>query len=162
MARPKKNKLKEPKRELKISAIENGTVIDHIPADATFQVAEILQLDEHQEGVISIAINLTSSAIGKKGIVKVADKDLTETEVNKISVVAPDASVNIIKNYDVVEKEKVKIPEIIENVIKCSNPACITNNEETRTKFYITDKSPLKVKCHYCEKEMTKEDIKIV
>ena len=151
----------EAKRELKIGAIEEGTVIDHIPTDATFKVAEILDL-ENQKGVVSIATNLQSKSIGKKGIVKVGGKSLTQDEVNKIAIVAPDATVNIIKNYGVKEKIKVKTPEIIDNVVKCSNPVCITNNEQVPTKFYVAKKDPLKIKCHYCERSMGKEDIGII
>ena len=151
----------ETKMELKISAIEEGTVIDHIPKDSTFKVVEILDL-ENNPGVVSIATNLQSKSMGKKGIVKVAGKSLTQDEVNKIAIVAPDATVNMIKNYTVKEKIKVKTPDIIENVVKCSNPVCITNNEQISTKFYVVKKDPLKIKCHYCERSMGKEDVEII
>ncbi|MEK6943451.1 MAG: aspartate carbamoyltransferase regulatory subunit [Nanoarchaeota archaeon] len=162
--KPKKADLnfhkEESKRELKISAIEEGTVIDHIPADATFKVVEILKLNEIK-GVVSIATNLQSKSLGKKGIVKVAGKSLTQEEVNKIAIVAPDATVNIIKSYNVKEKIKVKTPEMLDNVIKCSSPVCITNHEQVPTKFYVVKKDPLLIKCHYCERMMTKDDIEI-
>src|SRR3989338_1660718 len=103
----------EDKHELKISAIEEGTVIDHIPTDAIFKVAEILSLDRHT-GVVSIATNLQSKRIGKKGIIKVGGKSLTQEEVNKIGVVAPDATVNLIKNFNVKEKIKVKAPDVVD------------------------------------------------
>jgi aspartate carbamoyltransferase regulatory subunit len=148
-------------RELKISAIEEGTVIDHIPADATFKVVEILNL-EFNMGIVSIATNLHSKKLGKKGIVKVGGKYLTKEEVNKIAIVAPDASVNIIKNYNVIDKIKVKTPEIIDNVVKCNNPVCISNNEKISTKFYVLQKDPIKIKCHYCERIMGKEDLEII
>lgn len=148
-------------REQKISAIEEGTVIDHIPTDATFKVVEILDL-ANQKGIVSIATNLQSKKLGKKGIIKVGGKSLTQDEVNKIAIVAPDATVNIIKNYNVREKIKVITPDVIENVMKCSNPVCITNNEQVATKFYVAKKDPLKIKCHYCERSMGKEDIEII
>ncbi len=151
----------EIKKELKISAIEEGTVIDHIPTDAIFKVAEILDLENHK-GVVSIATNLQSKRAAKKGIIKVGGKSLTQDEVNKIAIVAPDATVNIIKNYDVREKIKVKTPDVIDSVVKCSNPVCITNNEQVLTKFYVIKKDPLKIKCHYCERSMGKEDIGII
>ncbi|MEK6984334.1 MAG: aspartate carbamoyltransferase regulatory subunit [Nanoarchaeota archaeon] len=151
----------ETKKELKISAIQEGTVIDHIPTDATFKVAEILDLENHK-GIVSIATNLQSKSIGKKGIVKVGGKSLTQSEVNKIAIVAPDATVNIIQNYDVKEKIKVKTPDIIDNVVKCFNPVCITNNEQVATRFYVVKKDPLKIKCHYCERIMGKGDLEIV
>lgn len=151
----------DAKKELKISAIGEGTVIDHIPTDATFKVVEILNLENHN-GIVSIATNLQSKSIGNKGIVKVGGKSLTQEEVNKIAIVAPDATVNIIKNYDVKEKIKVKTPDVIDNVVKCSNPVCVTNNEQVATKFYVVKKDPLKIKCHYCERSMGKEDIEII
>lgn len=151
----------ETKRELKISAIDEGTVIDHIPTDAAFKVVEILDLENHR-GIVSIATNLQSRSIGRKGIVKVGGKSLTQNEVNKIAIVAPEATVNIIKNYDVREKIKVKTPDVIDNVVKCSNPVCITNNEQVATKFYVVRKDPLKIKCHYCERSMGKDDIEII
>ncbi len=163
--KPKKAVLNAPKeeikKELKISAIEEGTVIDHIPTDATFKVVEILDLENHN-GVVSIATNLQSKRLKKKGIVKVGGKSLTQEEVNKIAVVAPDATVNIIKGYNVKEKIKVKMPDVIDNVVKCSNPVCITNNEQIATKFYVVRKDPLKIKCHYCERSMGKEDVEII
>ena len=151
----------EKKRELSISAIKEGTAIDHIPSDATFKVAEILRLDNHN-GTVSIAANLQSKSMGRKGIIKVEGKFLTQEEVNKIAIIAPDATVNIIKDYEVKEKIKVKSPDVVDNVIKCSNPVCITNNEPIHTKFYVVKKDPLKLRCHYCERYMGKEDLEIV
>ena len=151
----------EAKRELKISAIDEGTVIDHIPTDATFKVVDILDLQNHN-GIVSIATNLQSKSMGKKGIVKVGGKGLTQSEVNKIAIVAPDATVNTIRSYGVKEKIKVKTPDLIDNVVKCSNPVCITNNEQISTKFYVAKKDPLEIKCHYCERSMGKDDIEII
>ena len=146
------------KKELSISAIKNGTVIDHIPSNVAFKLLHILDI-KGIDGVISIATNLASKRIGKKGIIKISDKSLTKEEVDKIAVIAPDATVNIIKDYEVKEKIKVAIPPTIDKIIKCSNPNCITNNEEATTKFYVLAKEPLKVKCHYCERNMEREDI---
>ncbi len=146
------------KKELSISAIKDGTVIDHIPSDAAFKVVEILDLDGIQ-GMISVATNLPSKAMGKKGIIKISDKNLTKDETDKIAIIAPKATVNIIKNYEVKQKIKVNIPSIINRIIKCSNPNCITNNEKVPTKFYILSKEPLKIRCHYCERNMDRGDI---
>ena len=146
------------KKELSISAIKDGTVIDHIPSNVTLKMLHILDI-KGIDGVISIATNLASKRIGKKGIIKISDKSLTKEEVDKIAVIAPDATVNIIKDYGVKEKIKVTIPDIIDKIIKCSNPNCIANNEQVTTKFYVLAKAPLKVKCHYCERNMEKEEI---
>ena len=149
------------KKELTISAIKDGTVIDHIPSNATFEVADILGL-KGMKSMVSVATNLPSKQVGKKGIVKIAGKYLTQEEVNKIAIVAPDATVNIIENYNVKKKLKVSIPDQINKVIKCSNPNCITNVEKIGTRFSVLSKAPFKIRCHYCERDMNKEDIEIV
>ena len=112
--------------------------------------------------MISVAANLPSKQIGKKGIVKIEGKYLTQEEVNKIAIIAPHATVNIIENYGVKKKLKVSIPDEIIRVVKCSNPNCITNVEKIETRFSVLRKNPLKIKCHYCERDMNKEDIEIV
>ncbi len=150
------------KKELSISAIKDGTVIDHLPSNATMKVADILDL-KGIRGIISIATNLSSKTMGKKGIIKISGKDLTKEEVDKIAVIAPNATVNIIKDYDVKQKIRVAIPSTIKRIIKCSNPNCVTNNEKNiETQFYVLSKDPLKVKCHYCERNMEKEDISLL
>ncbi|MAH33466.1 aspartate carbamoyltransferase regulatory subunit [archaeon] len=155
------SKSKSINKELSVAAIKEGTVIDHIPADASFKVAAILKLRK-DPNMVSIATNLNSKSLGKKGIVKVSNKNLTEEEVNKIAVVAPNATVNIIKDYKVKEKIKVNLQKVIENVIRCSNPVCITNHESISTIFNVEKENPLQVRCHYCERVMGKEDIKLI
>jgi aspartate carbamoyltransferase regulatory subunit len=150
------------KKELSVSAIKEGTVIDHIPSNATLKVVDILDL-RGIRSIISIATNLASKEMGKKGIIKIGGKDLTKEEVDKIAVIAPDATVNIIKNYNVKQKIEVTVPSTIKKIIKCSNPNCITNNEKNViTKFYVLNKAPLTVRCHYCERNMNKEDISLL
>ena len=142
------------KKELVVSAIDNGTVIDHIPANEIYKVVKILNLDEYQDEVL-IGTNLSSKKFGKKGIIKVKNKFFEETEVNKISLVAPNATLIVIKGYDVVEKRQLTIPAEIKKIVKCINPNCITNIEDNiETKFKVLSKEPLKMQCHYCEKTM--------
>src|SRR3989338_4989535 len=149
------------KKEMKIPSIKEGTVIDHIPAKVAFKVANLLDV-ANMGNVVSVATNLRSKTLGEKGIIKIGGKFLTEEEVDKIAVVAPKATVNIIKDYRVKEKIKVKLPDVIEKIVKCSNPDCITNNEEVKTKFYALCKEPLKIRCHYCERCMQREDIELI
>ena len=149
------------KKEQSVSKIKEGTVIDHIPSNATFKVVDILKLEGHRN-IISIGTNLHSNKMGKKGLVKIGGRSLTQEEVDKIALIAPNATVNIIKNYEVKKKLKVSVPNELENIIKCSNPNCITNNEKTTTKFYVLNKDPLKVRCNYCERDMDKEDISLL
>jgi aspartate carbamoyltransferase regulatory subunit len=149
------------KKEQNVSAIKDGTAIDHIPSNAAFKVVDILDL-KGVKGIISVATNLPSKKMGKKGIAKIGGKYLTQEEVDKIAIIAPDATVNIIENYEVKKKLNVSITNVMNSIIKCSNPNCITNNEDAPTKFYVLDKGPLKVRCHYCERDMGKEDISLL
>lgn len=145
----------ENKRELVVSAIENGTVIDHIPAGEVYKVVKILNLDMYEDEVL-IGTNLSSKKYGKKGIIKVKNKFFAETEVNKVALIAPNATLIIIKDYEVVEKRHLSIPDTIKQIVKCINPNCITNIEDNiETNFRVVDNEPLKLQCHYCEKTMT-------
>jgi aspartate carbamoyltransferase regulatory subunit len=116
------------RKALQVAALENGTAIDHIPPQALFKVVSLLQLQQLNNR-ITIGNNLRSSKIGKKGIIKVADKFFEEDEINRIALVAPNVTLNIIKNYEVIEKKKVILPNEIIGIVKCNNPKCITNNE---------------------------------
>ena len=138
-------------KEFKVSAIENGTVIDHIPPKSVFQVIKILHLEESGDMVL-FGTNLESKKYGKKGIVKVSNKFFKKSEINKIGLVAPKATLIVIKDYKVTSKEHVKLPDTIEQIVKCFNPNCITNHEKVSTKFYFIDKEDIKLRCHYCEK----------
>ena len=100
--------------------------------------------------------------MGSKAIIKITDVFFHENEINKIALVAPEAKLNIIKDYEVVEKKLVEVPEVIVGIAKCVNPTCITNNEPVKTKFYVVSKKEVTLKCHYCEKLMDQEHIKII
>ena len=149
----------ENKKELVVSAIENGTVIDHIPTDVVYQVIRILGLEHYNDEVL-IGNYLYSGKFGRKGIVKIKNKFFDKNEINKIALVAPMASIITIRNYEVVEKIQAEIPDHIDHIIKCMNPKCITNFEQIETQFDVVDKENLKLRCHYCEKFMTKETMK--
>lgn len=148
------------KKELQVAAIENGTVIDHIPADKTYQVVRLLRLEEISTPV-TIGYNLPSSKLGRKGIIKIADKYFTDEEINRLSVVAPNIVLNTIHSYGVVEKKRVETPEELRGIIKCNNPKCITNNEPMKTYFTI-DKVKGLVRCHYCDKEQRLDSVTLV
>ncbi len=140
------------KKELLVSAIENGTVIDHIPAEKTFQVVNLLGLQNASEPV-TIGFNLPSKKVGKKGIIKISNKFFTDEEVNRLSVVAPKIVLNVIRDYEVVEKKTVETPDELRGIVKCNNPKCITNNEPMATVFNVVDKERGVLKCRYCDKE---------
>jgi aspartate carbamoyltransferase regulatory subunit len=149
------------KKELHVSAIENGTVIDHIPAEYLFQVINILGLDNCDNSV-TFGNNLESDKLGKKAIIKISDKFFEDDEINKISLIAPHAKLNIIRNYQVSEKKIVESPEKVVGIAKCMNPKCITNVEEVTTRFKVVADSPITLKCHYCEKITDHKHIEII
>ena len=144
------------REELLVAAIKNGTVIDHIPTDKTFQVVNLLGL-QSMKTPITIGTNLPSNRVGTKGIIKVADKFFTDEEISRLSVVAPNVVLNIIKDYEVVTKKTVETPADIRGIVKCNNPKCITNNEPMQTYFHV-DKQRETLVCHYCEKEQPMDD----
>ena len=149
------------KTALQVSALCNGTVIDHIPADKLFAVVNLLDIPNMGNNV-TIGYNLESKKLGKKGLIKISDRFFTDDEVNKISVVAPNVILNTIRDYNVVEKREVKMPDEIHNIIKCNNLNCITNNEPMATHFYVANRDTHTLKCRYCEKEVSLDDIKLL
>ena len=136
------------KKELQVAALENGTVIDHIPSEKLFTVVSLLGL-EHMSNNITIGFNLQSKKLGKKGIIKIADKFFTDDEINRIAVVAPNVKLNIIRNYEVVEKRELTLPDELIGIMKCANPQCITNNEPMPTRFHFIDKDKWIIRCHH-------------
>lgn len=149
------------KKELLVSAIENGTVIDHIPTGKTFQVVNLLHLQD-MDTPVTIGYNFKSELIEKKGIIKVSDKFFTDDEINRLSVIAPNIVLNTIRNYEVVEKRRVETPDELRGIVKCNNPKCITNNEPMETIFNVIDKKHGIVKCHYCDKEQQIDKVELV
>lgn len=153
--------MEKVKKALQVAALENGTVIDHIPSNKLFTVVALLEL-EKMDSNITIGFNLESKELGKKGIIKIADKFFSEEEINRISVVAPKIKLNLIRDYKVVEKKWIEMPEELIGIVKCNNPKCITNNEPMPTRFHVTDKKSCVLRCHYCEKEQEREGIEII
>ena len=158
-------------RELLIRAIKNGIVIDHIPSEKVFAIVEILKLKEYSQR-ITVATNMPSSSLGRKGIIKIEEKILEEKELNNISLLAPNVTINIIDNYEVVEKSKLEKLDKVIGLMKCDNPKCISNHENIETKFIrikedsenldennLEEKS--KYKCFYCEKVILEDEIQI-
>jgi len=146
--------------ELYVAKIKDGTVIDHITGGHALDVVRILGITGREKGTITIAINVPSKRFKAKDIVKIEGRELNPQEVHKIALLAPHATINIIRDYKVAKKQEVQLPKAIENIIKCANPACISNsNEPVRTKFYVDCDEPLLLKCHYCGYIMEKKDV---
>ena len=152
---------KNKKTELKIKAIENGTVIDHITANKALHILKILGLPDAETQNVTVAMNVTSSEIGRKDIVKIENRELDHSELNQIALIAPKATINIIRNFEPVKKDKIILPDRITSILKCTNAKCITNyeNEPITPNFKVINKYPPVVRCHYCEKLIETEDI---
>ena len=149
------------KKQLVVSAIKDGTVIDHIPAQDLFKVINILGLD-HIDTYITFGTNLESKKLGKKAIIKVSEVFFRQEDINRIALVAPEAKLNIIRNYEVADKMVVELPDEVGGIAKCVNPMCITNKENVKTKFKVVNKKDVSLKCHYCEKITEQNNLEIL
>ena len=148
-------------KELKVAALRNGTVIDHIPANKLFKVVSILQL-KYSDCPITIGNNLESKHTGTKGIIKISDRVLSDDETGKIALVAPNATINIIQDYQVVEKRPLVPGDEVHDLVFCANPVCITNHQLVPTNFYVlNEEGVVKLKCRYCEREFLRKEIKL-
>lgn len=143
-----------------VAALENGTVIDHIPTDKVYTVATLLQLDKEPAPVL-IGNNLQSKRMGRKGLIKVASRFFSDEEISRLAVVCPNIRLCIIRDYEVAEKREVTLPDQLTDLIRCANPVCITNNEPMKTVFYVVGTEQRMVKCRYCGKEQRLEDMKL-
>jgi aspartate carbamoyltransferase regulatory subunit len=152
----------EHAKEFKVTAIKNGTVIDHIPSEQLFKVIEILGL-EHGANQVTFGMNLESKRLGSKAIIKIADRFFEDDDVNRIALIAPQAKLNIIREYKVVEKRQVTIPEHIVGIAKCVNPQCVTNHQAIETHFSAQQTGKeIALTCRYCEKTTDNRTLKII
>lgn len=150
--------MKTPKK-LKVKSIKNGTVIDHITGNKALSVIRILDLP-NEKRTVTIAMNVQSSEMGTKDIVKIEGRELESKEVDKIALIAPSATINIIRDYDIAEKNKVHLLDEISDILECPNPNCITNTDEpVERKFYVISKKPVTLRCYYCERIMEESEI---
>ncbi|UCG35980.1 MAG: aspartate carbamoyltransferase regulatory subunit [Candidatus Bathyarchaeota archaeon] len=147
-------------KTLRVSKIRDGTVIDHITGGHALDVVKILGITGRTDGIVLIALNVFSEQLNTKDIVKIEGRELKPEEVDKIALLAPYASINIIRDYKIVDKKRVKLPDVIKGIVKCGNPACISNsNEPVQPKFYVRSQQPMMIRCHYCRYIMEKQDI---
>lgn len=147
------------KPEMKVEAIKNGTVIDHITSNKSLHVLKILGLPNENTNV-TIAMNVFSEKVGRKDILKIENRELDSSELNQIALLAPEATINIIRDYKVITKDKVRFINELKAIIDCTNPNCITNaNEPIESKFHLIKTSPMLLRCHYCERLLGVEEI---
>jgi len=149
-------------RPYKVYAIEEGTVIDHTPPRKAILVVDILGVEDSKDSIITIGMNFTSQDVSKKDIVKIEKKQLTKKEIDRISLIAPNATINTIKDFKVAQKRKVEVPKEFSEIVKCLNPGCVTNNEPVITRFKTLSKDPITIKCHHCETLMEADQIELL
>lgn len=148
------------KNELYVKKIKDGTVIDHIEAGYALDVLHILQINGKGKQVVSVAMNVESKKHGRKDIVKVEGKELRPQEVDKIALIAPKATINIVRDYDVTSKKRVELPDVIRGIVKCGNPSCVSNaREPVEPLFHVDRAEPLRVRCHYCGAVLERDDV---
>ena len=147
--------------ELMVRRIKEGTVIDHIDEGKGLQVLAALQIDGRDGSLITIALNVPSGKFKKKDIIKVENRFLADDDTNKLAVIAPKATINIIKNYKLVEKRRVALPNEIDRIFRCSNPDCITNSQEhIESIMDVIDKEGRVLKCRYCGRVLDVNQLK--
>ncbi|UCH89778.1 MAG: aspartate carbamoyltransferase regulatory subunit [Thermoplasmata archaeon] len=146
------------KKEFKVTPIQNGTVIDHITEGMALKVLKILHITGTGKSIVSVAMNVPSEKCEMKDIVKVEDRELEPRELDKIALIAPNATVSFIRDMEIVKKHRVNLPDMVDGILRCSNPNCISNKSEpVEYKAVVTNRDPLTLKCYYCDREQ--EDV---
>ena len=146
--------------QLLVRRIKNGTVIDHVESPRALLVLNILNITGQEGNVITVALNVPSIKHGKKDIIKVENKFLEKKETDKLALIAPNATINIIKNYTLSEKRRIQLPDNIIGFFKCPNLRCITNTEEgLKSKIEIIDKKSIILRCQYCARSITTNEL---
>jgi aspartate carbamoyltransferase regulatory subunit len=144
-------------KELRVSKIRDGTVIDHVTAGQALNVLAILGIDGSGGESVSIGMNVPSGKVGQKDVVKVEGRELSQSEVDVLSLIAPEATINIIRDFDVVEKNRVEQTDTVRGILVCPNHNCITNADEpVRTEFEVLDDG---VRCTYCDTIIREHDV---
>jgi len=150
----------ETSQELYVKKIKDGTVIDHITPGYALEVLMILGINGKDGEVVSAAINVQSERQHHKDIVKIQNRELKPSEVDKIALIAPNATINIIRNYGVASKKVVELPPTIRGMMKCDNPSCISNSREpVEAQFGVEQRQPARLRCYFCGHIMEREDI---
>ena len=141
-------------RELKITPIKNGTVIDHIGNGLALEVLRIIGIrDLDKDSTVSVALHVRSQKLGWKDIVKVENMELSPRKVNAIALIAPTATISIIRDFKVREKRVVDLPDRILGILRCTNPNCITNQSEpVESEFEVVKRRPVQLRCTYCDR----------
>jgi aspartate carbamoyltransferase regulatory subunit len=143
--------------KMQVSALRSGTVIDHLAPRTAFKALRILALGE--DATVLVGVNLDSRKLAKKDLIKIEGRELTQGEIDKVALLAPKATFSIIRNFEVVKKFRPELPAVVEGLIRCVNPACITQDPRVKGRFVIVRKDPLKLRCYFCERSLREDEI---
>ena len=147
-------------RAIKVSALPRGTVIDHLRRGTGLRVLQVLGL--FTDGAVAIGLNLDSSKLGQKDLIKIENRELTQEEVNKIALLSPEATLSIIRDFKVVEKIRPELTDEMEDVIRCLNPSCISNQEDIKSRFHVLCREPLRARCYFCERAIGGDELELL
>jgi len=145
------------KKQIKVTALREGTVIDHLARGTALKAIHALGME--MTNTLLIGLDLESKKLGRKDLIKIENKELSQEEANKIALISPGATFSIIRDFKVVDKVSPELPDRVEGLIRCSNPSCVTNQYDLRTVFLVQKRDPVKVGCYFCERTFTKEEI---
>jgi len=149
--------------ELKVSKIKQGTVIDHIRAGMAPAVLKILGIDRGASDVVVVAMNVRSRELGRKDIVKVENRIIDEESLKKVAIIAPKATINLVKDYEIGEKHEISLPKELRGILKCPNRNCITNSPERVPTFFAHESAePVEYRCHYCEELVEADHVELI
>lgn len=144
----------------RVAALREGTVIDHLRHGTGLRVLHALGLQT--EGVVALGLNLDSAKLGRKDLIKIERRELSRAEVNKIAILSPEATLSIIRDYQVVAKFQPELADELEGVVHCANPSCISNHERVVSRFYVLHRKPIRLRCMYCERAVADDQIKLI
>ena len=149
-----------PSRQHQVAALRRGTVVDHLSPGMALKALQLIGVPSRDAALIGV--NLFSEKMGRKDILKLENLDLTDHQIERLAVLGPNASVCFIREYEVVRKVLVTLPERISGVLRCLNPNCITNHDRLETKFDVERRSPTLVRCHYCERLIRESEFELL
>lgn len=149
--------------ELKVSKIRRGTVIDHIPAGMAPVVLRVLGIGQGTSDIVVMAMNVRSRTLGRKDIVKIENCVIDEETLKRIAIIAPEATINIVEEYEIIKKDRISLPKELRGVLKCPNRHCITNSAEGVPTLFICEREkPIEFRCHYCEGLVRGEQVELI
>lgn len=154
---PDRGETDSRERKIKVTALKEGTVIDHLACGTALKVIQALNIEKDK--TLLIGLNLESKKLGSKDLIKIENKELSQEEVNKVAILSPGATFSIIREFEVADKVFPELPEFVEGIVKCTNPSCVTNKYDMPSVFKVVSRDPVKLGCKYCESSFKKEEI---